>query len=269
MGTYAIGDLQGCDQSFQSLLGRIDFRPGADRLWLVGDLVNRGPGSLEVLRWVRRNEEHLVTVLGNHDLHLLATAAGHRKVSRKDTLTGILEAPDRDDLLEWLRQRPLLHREGAHLMVHAGLLPQWTLEKATGLAQEVEGALRKKRGTKLLAALRGGGAKRWSNSLSGMERLATLVSVFTRLRTCSPDGVLLESFTGPPDEAPKGYKPWFELPSRRDPDTTVVFGHWAALGLHVAPGLLGLDTGCIWGGALTAVRLEDGAVFQEPSSLRC
>jgi bis(5'-nucleosyl)-tetraphosphatase (symmetrical) len=266
MGTYAVGDLQGCFETFRLLLRRINFRPDHDRLWLVGDLVNRGPASLEVLRWARRHENSLIAVLGNHDLHLLATAAGLRKPSPKDTLLPVLEADDRDELLDWLRERPLFHQEGSSCLVHAGLLPQWTLEEAAGHAREVEQGLQEDGGRMLLAALRAGGVDQWSDNLTGSTRLATLVAIFTRIRTCTASGQLLESYKGPPHEAPEGYRPWFEFPHRRSPETTVVFGHWAALGLHKVPGSLAVDTGCVWGGALTAVRLEDGLVFQEPSA---
>ncbi|MDG2147993.1 MAG: symmetrical bis(5'-nucleosyl)-tetraphosphatase [Planctomycetota bacterium] len=266
MSTYAIGDLQGCFEPFERLLCRINFRPKHDRIWLVGDLVNRGPASLEVLRWVRKHENNLVTVLGNHDLHLLATAAGLRKPSPKDTLLPVLQADDRDDLLDWLQRRPLFYREGSTCLVHAGLHPQWSLEDAASHAREVEQGLREDGGRLLLEALRAGAADEWSENLTGATRLATLVAIFTRIRTCTATGQLLETYKGPPQSAPKGFRPWFEIPHRRAPETTVVFGHWAALGLYKAPGLLAVDTGCVWGGALTAVRLEDGRVFQEPAA---
>ncbi len=255
MATYALGDIQGCFASFQRLLARMDFDPRRDQLWLVGDLVNRGPESLAVLRWVLAHESCVTTVLGNHDLHLLAVHAGHRKLASKDTLQPILNAPDRDELLDWLRRQPLLHHEqstllGRWIMVHAGLLPSWDEDSAIAHARELETTLRARDGTAALYA---------------PGQLAQWTAVFTRIRTCSASGQLCEDFKGPPATAPEGFRPWFEHPHSRAPETTVVFGHWAALGLHRAPGVLGLDSGCVWGASLSAVCLDDGRLIQVPS----
>jgi len=265
MGTYAIGDVQGCFETLERLLRRIDFRPGEDRLWLAGDLVNRGPASLEVLRWARDHDEHLVAVLGNHDLHLLAVAAGLAEPRRSDTLDACLAAPDREALLGWLRRRPLLHREGRHVLVHAGLLPAWSIETAQAHAREVAHALREGDGRLVLASLAADKAAAWSDELTGTARISLIVAALTRLRICTADGRMRADFSGPPSEAPEGCRPWFDARVAAG-EPTIVFGHWAALGLHLAPHVLGLDTGCVWGGSLTAIRLEDRAVFQEPAA---
>jgi len=261
VATYAIGDVQGCFEPLQRLLQRIAFDPDRDRLWLAGDLVNRGPGSLEVLRWARGLGPRLTAVLGNHDLHLLSAALGARPPKPRDTLEPVLSAPDRDELLAWVRGLPLLHREGDRVMVHAGLLPAWSVAEAEELAREAEAAIRGPGLADLLAGL-GDAPSAWSPDLPPAARVRLTIVALTRLRTCTADGVIEPEFSGPPDGAPPGRLPWFEVPGRRSADATVVFGHWAALGLHRAPGVVGLDSGCVWGGALTAVRLEDEAVFQ-------
>lgn len=247
MATYAIGDVQGCATTLERLLVRIGFA-GHDRLWLVGDLVNRGPRSADVLRLVRGLGERAVVVLGNHDLHLLARAAGLEPAKRRDTLDDVLSAPDRAPLLDWLRTRPLLHRDGAWLMVHAGLLPAWTVDEAEARAREVEALLAQGRLAELL----------------GDSRPARSLRVLTRLRTCRDDGRLCD-FDGAPEDAPDGCQPWFSSPKRRSTEVTVLFGHWSALGLHLGADAIGLDTGCVWGRTLTALRLEDRAVFSEPA----
>lgn len=243
MATYAIGDVQGCDRTLGRLLTRVDFDPARDRLWFVGDLVNRGPDSLAVLRRLRALGDRAVAVLGNHDLHLLARADG-RRGRRLDTLEAVLAAPDAAELVAWLRARPLLHREGPHLMVHAGLHPSWSLRTAERHARALE------------ARIRAG------DLCAGDEA----ISVFTRLRFVDAAGVPDYGHKCGPEEAPAGLRPWFEVRPPA-PDVTVVFGHWAALGLAIAPGIIGLDTGCVWGDRLTAVRLEDHAVFSEASEL--
>ncbi len=263
MSTYAIGDIQGCYRTLKRLLRRIRFDPGADRLWLTGDLVNRGPRSLQVLRWVREQGERVVTVLGNHDLHLIARALGTRAPKSRDTMDDILGAPDREELILWLRGRPLLHREGAFVLVHAGLLPPWTLERAGQLAREVEGALADPEADRLLQALQAGRPPAWREDLDTEDRWRVAVQSFTRLRACRDDGRVCEGFTGPPQRAPEGCHPWFELRNDHSAGVTVVCGHWATLGLRIEPGVMALDTGCVWGGELTAVRLEDGEIFQE------
>lgn len=262
MATYAIGDLQGCCNAFERLLEKIRFDPSGDRLWLVGDLVNRGPESLRTLRLVRALNDAAVVVLGNHDLHLLAASQGLRKPHPSDTLDVILNAPDAAELLDWVRHRKLAHLENDVLMVHAGVLPQWTAPKAVALAGEVEVALRGPAWRDFLAHMFGNLPDRWHDDLRGWDRLRVLVNVFTRLRFCSPDGAMDFAIKEGAAKAPPGYLPWFELPDRASADTSVLFGHWSTLGLLMRPKLLGIDTGCVWGGQLSAVRLEDRALFQ-------
>lgn len=264
MATYAIGDIQGCFGMLRRLLDRIEFDPSRDRVLLVGDLVNRGPQSAEVLRWAMRNDRAVRAVLGNHDLYLIARALGASGKKKRDTLDGVLAARDRADMIDWLRTRPLAHRENGHLVVHAGILPSWTADDAERLAGEAEEALQSKDAPRLLESL-GEPAQKWSEKLRGLDRLVNIVQVFTRMRTCSRDGVPNLEFSGPPDEAPAGCRPWFEVPGRKEKAVTVVFGHWAALGLHVEERTIGLDTGAVWGNKLTAMRLKDRALFQEPS----
>lgn len=248
------------------LLERIRFDPRSDRLWLVGDLVNRGPRSLDVLRWARGLDESIIVVLGNHDLHLLMRAAGLAKKKKLDTLDRIFEASDCDALVDWLRHRPLLHREDDRVMVHAGLHPSWSTAAAASLAGEVEAILRADDWKSGIEALRGKSPPAWRDDLAGQERLQAIASIMLRIRVCTPDGVPEHRFSGPPWEAPKGYVPWFSIADARwrEPGVRVVFGHWAALGLHLDPVCMGLDTGCVWGGALTAVRLEDQRVVRVP-----
>lgn len=262
MATYAIGDLQGCLAPLMQLLGEIGFSAGRDRLWFVGDLVNRGPESLETLRFVRSLGDRAVTVLGNHDLHLIIVAEGFGRRQKSDTLDGILGAPDREELLAWLRQRPMLHVEDNHVMVHAGLLPTWDVARSQALAAEVEAALRGPHYRELAQSLYGNQPDCWNDSLSGHDRLRVVVNAMTRLRICTAEGRMDLSFKGKADGVPRGYLPWFEVPGRRSAGSTVVCGHWSALGLKIAPGLLALDTGCLWGRQLTAIRLEDRRVFQ-------
>ena len=262
MATYAIGDVQGCYASLQQLIRTIEFTAQQDRLWFVGDLVNRGPDSLHVLRYIKSLKSAARTVLGNHDLFLLAVGAGAASLRRNDTLLQVLEAPDRDDLLHWLRQQPLLYREGNDLMVHAGLLPQWTVAEAEHLAQEAETALRGEHFAETLLALHPNDQLQWTPGLTGSVRFASIINVLTRLRTCSASGVMESSFTGPPDRAPEGLYPWFDIPRRRSANATIVIGHWAAMGLRMTKNLLALDSGCVYGRQLTAVRLEDRKVFQ-------
>lgn len=264
MATYAIGDVQGCGTSLQQLLAQIRFTPTRDRLWFVGDLVNRGPDSLGVLRYVKGLGPAAMTVLGNHDLFLLAAAAGIVAPRAMDTIQPILAAPDCDELLSWLRRQPLLYREGPFAMVHAGLLPQWTVEQAEGLAREVETVLGGPDYQELLRASFESPSVQWSDDLTGLPRLAALAHVFTRLRTCTEDGIMNSSYNGPLDHTPPGFLPWFHIPARRSTEATIICGHWAALGLYLRDGILALDSGCVWGKQLTAIRLEDREVFQVP-----
>ncbi|MBH0177967.1 MAG: symmetrical bis(5'-nucleosyl)-tetraphosphatase [Nitrospira sp.] len=261
MATYAIGDIQGCLTSLRHLLDRISFQPHTDRIWLVGDLVNRGPDSLTTLRFLKSLGAAAHPILGNHDLFLLAAAEGIVSLRPKDTIQDILAADDRADLIEWLRHIPLHHREGAFLMVHAGLLPQWTVDDATQHAQEIETILSGAGYRTFLQQLFHGPTTPWSPSLNGMERLTSIARVLTRIRTCTRSGEL-SSFSGPPEYAPPGCMPWFHLPNRRNADVTIITGHWAALGLRLEVNHLAIDSGCVWGRQLTAVRLEDRAVFQ-------
>lgn len=266
MATYAIGDIQGCYHSFQQLLKHIHFDAERDRLWLVGDLINRGSGSLEVLRWVYERQSSIVTVLGNHDLHTLAVAEGFVPASRGDTLQALLDAPDCGKLLTWLRQQSMIHAGQGYLMVHAGLLPEWTAEQALALGAEVEQALRAGNYRDFLAHMYGNLPDRWDETLHGMDRLRLITNAMTRLRICDAKGVMDFKFKGELQDIPKGYTPWFDMPARRSVDTTIIFGHWSALGLQQRDNLFALDTGCLWGGALTALRLDDRHIFQVPCS---
>jgi len=268
--TYAIGDVQGCYRTLRRLLRRLPFDPARDRLWMAGDLVNRGPRSLDVLRWAREERARLGArfrvVLGNHDLHLVARSLGVRHPKRSDTLDPVLEAEDGLALVRWLRRRPLLHREGRpgneRVLVHAALHPAWSTRQAEALARAVERRLAGPRAGAFLASL-GDGAVAWAHKLSRERRLQAALYAFTLMRTCGADGRPCRGFSGPPEEAPRGCLPWFAVPGRRSARATVVCGHWAALGLHLSRGLVALDSGCVWGRRLSAVRLEDRAVFQE------
>jgi len=252
---YAIGDLQGCVEELRTLLARLKFSADRDRLWLVGDLVNRGPDSLATLRLVRALGDNAVVVLGNHDLHLLAVAYGVQRRRRSDTLDAVLAASDRDALIEWLQLRPLAHLEGSDLMVHAGLVPQWTAARTLALAAEVGNALRRDPRA-LFEHMYGDEPERWDERLAGAERLRFIINVLTRLRLCTADGRVDISSKGPPPPPPSPLRPWFEHPQRASRDVRVIFGHWSALGLVERPGVLGLDGGCVWGGTLTAADLD-------------
>jgi len=263
MATYAIGDIQGCYDSLQRLLDCCAFDPGTDRLWLVGDLVNRGPQSLETLRLIKSLGDAALTVLGNHDLYLLMVAEGGAKFRGKDdTLQAILDAPDRAELLDWLRRQPLCHTEGDYCLVHAGLLPQWTTARARELAREVETALQGADYHQFILNLWGSEPAGWSDELTGWPRLRVIVNAMTRMRFCTPEGIMEFKTKGELAKAPAGHLPWFDAPNRRSADSVLLTGHWSALGLKITPKLLALDSGCLWGGHLTAVRLEDRQVFQ-------
>ena len=230
----------------------------------MGDLVNRGPKSLATLRFVRGLGEGAVVVLGNHDLHLLALAQGHVAGRRDDTLDEVIGARDRDELLDWLRRRPMMHVEGSVALVHAGLLPQWDVALAGSLAREVEAELRGPGYSKFLQTLYGSRPDRWTARLRGADRLRVIVNAMTRLRFCTPAGVMEFDTKGETTQAPEGYLPWFDVPGRKSAAHTVVCGHWSALGLRLAPNLLALDSGCVWGGRLSAIRLEDRKLVQVP-----
>lgn len=259
MSTYVIGDIQGCIETLHALLKKIAFDPASDRLLLVGDLVNRGPSSLEVLRWVRDHHERVACVLGNHDLHLLARANGKRDPSPDDTLDPILEASDRDELLAWLIQKPFLLNEKESLVVHAGLDASWTGAVAARLAAELSEAIHE-----VLDAINTPPAQRWDDNLEGPERWSTLAGIFTRLRACHESDGFLWDFSGPLDALPKGALPWFRCSPKACTEHTIYCGHWAALGEHKEGRVHALDSGCVWGGQLTACRLEDGATVSHP-----
>lgn len=255
MGLYLIGDLQGCDTALGRLLDEIDFSPSRDTLHLLGDLVNRGPQSLATLRRLMKLGASARCLLGNHDLHLLAVAHGVRRPGRSDTLDGILQASDRAALLDWLRRQRLAMFEHGILMVHAGVLPAWDATQVMALAAEVEAVLQGPDLADFLPQMYGNEPAQWSGQLAGAARLRVVVNALTRLRFCSPQGAMEFKGSGGPATAPPGYLPWFDVPGRRTADVTVAFGHWSTLGWLDRPGLLSLDTGCVWGGCLSALRL--------------
>lgn len=255
MGLYLIGDLQGCDTALGRLLDEIDFSPSRDTLHLLGDLVNRGPQSLATLRRLMKLGASARCLLGNHDLHLLAVAHGVRRPGRSDTLDGILQASDRAALLDWLRRQRLAMFEHGILMVHAGVLPAWDATQVMALAAEVETVLQGPDLADFLPEMYGNEPAQWSGQLAGAARLRVVVNALTRLRFCTPQGAMEFKGSGGPTTAPPGYLPWFDVPGRRTADVTVAFGHWSTLGWLDRPGLLSLDTGCVWGGCLSALRL--------------
>lgn len=261
MSTFAIGDLQGCYRPFMRLLEGIDFDPEKDRLWLVGDLVNRGDGSLECLRFVQGLGGAAITVLGNHDLNLLALAEKPDALAHaNDTLQPILRAPDCDELLAWLRQQPLMHRdtELGWTMVHAGLAPQWSIDSALTYAGEVETILRGDNYRQFLATMYGNTPDHWHDDLTGADRLRVITNYFTRARLCHADGRLDMEHKGTLEDAPPHLTPWFALPDRANAQERIVFGHWSALSQTAMPkyNVWGVDTGCVWGNSLTALRLD-------------
>ncbi len=259
MSLYLIGDLQGCDAALQHLLEKISYTPSRDTLYFLGDLVNRGPASDAVLRRLMGYGSSARCLLGNHDLHLLATAHGARKPGRKDTLQCILGAPDRHAMLEWLRHQnmALLEHWGGQplLMVHAGVLPGWSAEKTVQLAREVEAALRSETFVEFFQTMYGNEPDAWDEALQGPGRLRVIVNALTRMRLCTPDGHMEFDFSGATEAAPEGYLPWFAVPGRLTADTTVAFGHWSTLGWLGRSDVLSLDTGCVWGGCLSALRI--------------
>jgi len=261
MATYAIGDVQGCYDELRDLLAGTDFDRRRDRLWFVGDLVNRGPKSLEVLRFVRDLGERAVMVLGNHDLHLVCVYEGVEKRRKSDTLDAVLDAPDACELVDWLRTRPMMHRDRGWAMVHAGLLPQWTIDKSMNLATEVEQALAAENYGDFLANLYGDEPVKWNDRLAGWDRLRVVVNVMTRMRFCTSAGRMDVRSKG--RDAPTGYLRWFEArPARAEP--AIVCGHWSTLGLKLTERLAALDSGCVWGGSLSALRLEDRQLIESP-----
>lgn len=258
MALYAVGDVQGCYDALQRLLQKLAFDPARDRLWFTGDLVNRGAQSLETLRFVKSLGDTAVTVLGNHDLHLLAVAAAKTKAKRRDTLDAVLAAPDRAELLGWLQGRPLFHHEprfGA--LVHAGLLPAWSIERAAALAREAEVVLRGPRADEFFGHMYGDLPDRWNEQLHGFDRLRLIVNAMTRLRYCDLEGAMDLHHKGAPGSQPPDLVPWYSLPGRHNRDQRIVFGHWSTLGVYANENVVGIDSGCLWGGSLTAVRLDD------------
>ena len=262
MADYAIGDIQGCYDSLFALLHQIGFDKRRDRLWLPGDLVNRGPKSLDVLRWARGLGDRAIIVLGNHDLHLLAVESGATPPRAKDTFDNVLSAPDRDELIAWLRERPLIAVEGDVAIVHAGLLPAWTIDRALELAGEAESAIHSDECEQILARFRDSDAPTWRDDLEGLARQSAILAAFTRLRACTADGEMSE-YAGPPDSCPEGFLPWYAHEHRASRDHTILFGHWAAHGFYEGHNVCALDSGCVWGNRLTALRLADRAVFQQ------
>jgi bis(5'-nucleosyl)-tetraphosphatase (symmetrical) len=258
MATYAIGDIQGCFDELQQLLKKCDYKKKSDQLWFVGDLVNRGPKSLDVLRFVRGLGPRAIVVLGNHDLHLVTQHEGFERKRKDDTFDDVLEADDAEELVHWLRTRPMMHAESGYAMVHAGLLPQWSVEKACSLAQEVEAALRAPDYREFLKNMYGSKPEEWSDALAGWDRLRVIVNAMTRMRFCTRAGKM--DFHAKGAKPPAGYLPWYE--TRPAKETPIVFGHWSQLGLRLDPHVSCLDSGCVWGGSLSAMRLEDRALFQ-------
>ncbi len=267
MATYAIGDIQGCFQELNDLLDLIGFSESTDHLWFTGDLVNRGPESLETLRFIKSLGDCAITVLGNHDIHLLA-AAQSNKAHRKDTFEEIFYAADRNELLDWLRQQPLFHHDEllGYSMLHAGVAPEWDLIKIQSLADEVEQVLRSKNYPEYLAHIYGNEPDTWSDDLQGWDRLRCITNFFTRVRFYDQDGRMDFSEKGSPGSQPEEWQPWYEIRNRKSADLKIIFGHWStnklstnSIGDH---NVFPIDTGCLWGGQLTAFRLEDEALFQ-------
>jgi bis(5'-nucleosyl)-tetraphosphatase (symmetrical) len=256
MALYLIGDVQGCDSALGRLLAKVGFSPSRDTLYLLGDLVNRGPQSEAVLRRLMGYGGAAVSLLGNHDLSLLAIAYGHAAPHRNDTIDAILRAPDRDALLDWLRSQRMALREHGLLMVHGGVLPQWDAAQVMQLAGEVEAVVRGPRLAAFLPHMYGNEPAQWSDSLRGPDRLRVIVNALTRLRFCTPAGVMHLKATGRPDQAPPGTLPWFDVPGRKTAGETIAFGHWSTLGYLRRPDIIALDTGCVWGGCLSALRLS-------------
>ncbi|CAM4301263.1 symmetrical bis(5'-nucleosyl)-tetraphosphatase [Comamonas aquatilis] len=274
MALYCIGDIQGCYDAFERLLQTVDFSESRDTLYVLGDLVNRGPQSAEVLRRCMQAGDSMRALLGNHDLHLLAASQGLRRQSKRDTLNRVLEAPDSAQLLEWLRQQPLsrLHTNalGEQLfMVHAGVLPQWSVQDSLQLDAEIQAVLRSPDFALFLQHMYGNQPDRWSSSLQGDDRLRCIVNAFTRLRFCSADGVMDFESAESAEQAPEGLMPWFDVPGRATADTLMAFGHWSTLGHVNRADLMAMDTGCVWGGCLSMMRIGDKLSERELIQLQC
>ena len=273
MAVYAIGDVQGCFDELQELVDYISFQPIKDQLWFVGDLVNRGPKSLETLRWVKSLGDAAVMVLGNHDLHLLAAYVGVREIRSTSSLVPILNADDADELMDWLRHQPLMryNKRLDFAMLHAGLPPQWTIQEALQHAKEVENVLKSKKYETFLYNMYGDTHKQWDERLKGWNRLRMITNFFTRLRYCTDKGVMSFSDKGAPGTQDSKMKPWYEIKTRNSQDTTIVFGHWSTLGHINAHNIIATDTGCLWGGRLTAVKIdkEELTTYQVECETKC
>ncbi|AGF49321.1 symmetrical bis(5'-nucleosyl)-tetraphosphatase [Candidatus Kinetoplastidibacterium galati] len=263
---WAIGDVQGCYDQLRILLSHRIFSDNKNiELWFAGDMINRGPKSLQTIEYLMNSNKKNVCVLGNHDLHLLATFAGLRKASRSDTLEEILNSPNVLDIINWMRFRPLAHFEDNNLMVHAGVMAQWDIKKTLSLASEVQNLLREKNWQDNIKKIFGNTSLIWNDELKGNKRLRTITNALTRIRLCTIKGKMIFSIKSPNAiETDKNLVPWFELPNRKTKDITIIFGHWSALGLHIEKNLMCLDTGCVWGGSLTAVRLNDRKIISVP-----
>lgn len=257
MALYLIGDVQGCDEALVRLLQRIDYSPSRDTLYMLGDLVNRGPHNVQVMRRLIEFGSSAKCILGNHDLHVLAVALGARKLNISDTIQDILNAPDRDALLNWLRHQHLALHVGNVLMVHAGVLPQWSTDETIALAGEVESILRGNALADFIAHMYGGMPNQWDDGLRGHDRLRVIVNALTRMRYCNAQGAMDFFYKKAPENAPDGLVPWFDLPNRLTQQTVIAFGHWSTLQLPVRPDIVCLDDGCLWGGCLTALKLDD------------
>jgi bis(5'-nucleosyl)-tetraphosphatase (symmetrical) len=269
MALYLIGDVQGCDAALGRLLEKIDFSASRDTLYLLGDLVNRGPASSEVLRRLMGYADSAECLLGNHDLSLLAVAHGRRAPHRNDTMDKVLLAKDRGELLEWLRWQRMAIRAHGLLMVHGGVLPQWDVTQTLMLAAEVEAALRGPGLVDFLSEMYGNEPAQWDDSLKGADRLRVIVNALTRLRFCTPEGVMDLHSSGGLGDAPPGYLPWFDVPGRKTAGATIAFGHWSTLGFMQRPDIISLDTGCVWGGALSALRLGAAGAPHELIQVKC
>lgn len=262
MPIYAIGDIHGQYDLFCRLLDKIEFSESQDQLWIVGDMVNRGPDSLKVCQLIRSLKGSAISILGNHDIHLIVAANIPTVASASYTFSDILESPERDEIIDWMRNRPFLHRQDHVAMIHAGMIPQWTLDQAEQLAKEAENAFKADNYQAMLPQLYGNCPDRWSEELTGIDRIRYIINVFTRLRFCKPDSTLDFQIKGEPDQARDGYLPWYDIKNRKTKDDLLITGHWSALGLRMKQNHLGIDTGACWGRALTAVRLGDRKVFQ-------
>ncbi|MBZ4202784.1 MAG: symmetrical bis(5'-nucleosyl)-tetraphosphatase [Methylovulum sp.] len=256
MSIYAIGDIQGCFDELQLLLDKIQFNPQEDCIWFAGDLVNRGPKSLETLRFVKNLGTSAITVLGNHDMHLLAAASATKTSTKKDSLTPILEAPDRDELIHWLRHQPLFYTNNDFCMIHAGLPPQWDFKTTQRMALLVENVLQGPNYELLLQQMYGNKPNQWTPNLKGTAKLRFIINCFTRMRYCDASGRLDFNNTGPIGTQPEELMPWFTLPNRKSANMKIIFGHWSTLGYYEGSNCYAIDTGCLWGGQLTALKLS-------------